>query len=52
MTEHYLRKGGISMFGLVAALTAAEVGSGILEGVLGICSVLNAVSALKKLFDE
>ena len=40
------------MFGLVAALTAAEVGSGILEGVLGVCSVLNAVSALKKLFDE
>ena len=52
MTERNSRKGGISMFGLVAALTAAEVGSGILEGVLGICFVLNAVSFLKKLFDE
>lgn len=52
MTELDSRKGGISMFGLVAALTAAEVGSGILEGVLWVCSVLNAVSALKKLFDE
>ena len=40
------------MFGLVAALTAAEVGSGILEGVLGLCSILNTVSVLKKLFDE
>lgn len=52
MTERYSRKGGISMFGLVAALTAAEVGSGILNGVFGLCSVLNAVSAIKKLFDE
>ena len=40
------------MFGLVAALTAAEVGSGILEEVLGLCSILNTVSVLKKLFDE
>lgn len=52
MTECDSRKGGISMFGLVAALTAAEVGSGILEGVLGLCSILNTVSVLKKLFDE
>ena len=52
MTERDSRKGGISMLGLVAALTAAEVGSGILEGVLGLCSILNTVSVLKKLFDE
>ena len=52
MTEHYSRKGGISMLGLVAALTAAEVGSGILNGILGLSSVLSIVSAVKKLFDE
>ena len=52
MTERDSRKGGISMFGLVAALTAAEVGSGVLEGIVGLCSVLNAVSFLKKMFDE
>ena len=52
MTEHYSRKGGISMFGLVAALTAAEVGSGILNGILGLSSVLSIVSVVKKLFDE
>ncbi len=52
MTERDSRKGGISMLGLVAALTAAEVGSGVLEGIVGLCSVLNAVSFLKKMFDE
>ncbi len=52
MTERDSRKGGISMLGLVAALTAAEVGSGVLEGIVGLCSVLNTVSFLKKMFDE
>ena len=46
------RKGGKLMPGLVSALTAAEIGSAIMNGICGIGTAVSVASFIRDILDD